>query len=47
MPVHASPRTRLLPNLGSGKENGYATYWALAEQAHPGYKAIRHMAVTE
>lgn len=32
-------------SVGSGKENGYATFRALTEQADPGYKAIRHMPV--
>jgi hypothetical protein len=34
-------------SVGSGKENGYATFRALTDQADPGYKAIRHLPVTE
>ena len=30
-------------SVGSGKENGYATYRALTESDNHGYKAIRHL----
>jgi hypothetical protein len=34
-------------SVGSGKENGYATYRALTDATDPGYKAIRHTVATE
>ena len=34
-------------SVGSGKENGYATFRALTDRADPGYKTIRHLPVTE
>jgi|SRR5271157_3043492 len=34
-------------SVGSGKENGYATYRALTDPDDPGYKAIRHLETAE
>ena len=34
-------------SVGSGKENGYATYRALTDPDDPGYRAIRHLETAE